>query len=301
MYFSAIRPKTLVASAAPVFVGGALAFIDSNFFFSYSIFLFSLLSALCIQIGTNLFNDYLDFKKGGDGANRIGPKRLAQYFTKPIYIQYWAIGFFLLASVLAIPLIIKAPLVVVGIGLASLFFGYLYTGTKWALSYTGAADFFVILFFGVVAVGGTYYLQTMTYSLGVLLTGLELGMLSCIILVVNNLRDVREDFANQKKTLVVRFGENFGKKEILFFILFAVLLHEWTLYLTHFNHLRCVVLSTFARAPYFLLPFYLQFYFSLNKVKEPKGYIPFLSKAVILYFLYTVLKLFSIFYAELKI
>ncbi|MBE8221920.1 MAG: 1,4-dihydroxy-2-naphthoate octaprenyltransferase, partial [Bdellovibrionales bacterium] len=202
MYFNSIRPKTLIASLSPVLVGSSLAFIDSQVIFSYSIFLFSLLSSLCIQIGTNLFNDYLDFKKGGDGDKRIGPKRLTQYFVKSIYIKYWAIGFFVLASIFAIPLIIKSPLVVIIIGLASLFFGYLYTGSKWALAYTGMADFFVILFFGVVAVGGTYYLQTEAYPLPVFLTGLELGMLCCIILVVNNLRDIEEDSVNHKKTLV---------------------------------------------------------------------------------------------------
>ncbi|MBE8163231.1 MAG: 1,4-dihydroxy-2-naphthoate octaprenyltransferase [Bdellovibrionaceae bacterium] len=301
IYFNAIRPKTLIASVAPVLVGAALAYKTSKVSFSYTLFLFSLFSALCIQIGTNLFNDYLDFKKGGDGDKRVGPKRLAQHLVKPVYIQYWAVGFFILASILAIPLIVKAPAVVISIGAASLFFGYLYTGSRWALAYTGMADFFVIAFFGIVAVGGTYYLQTMTYSLGVFLTGLELGMLCCIILVINNLRDIEEDSINNKNTLVVRFGENFGKKEIASFIVLAMMLHEWTLYLTHFNNLRCVVLSTFARAPYFLLPAYLQFYFSLNKVKEPKGYTSFLSKAAILYFFYTALKVFSIFYAEVKL
>lgn len=298
MYFSAIRPKTLVASIAPVLVAGAMAFVKNTFVFSYSLFFLSLLSALCIQIGTNLFNDYLDFKKGGDTEKRIGPKRLTQYFIKPIYIQYWAIAFFVLASILAIPLAIKAPLVILSIGFASLFCGYLYTGTKWALAYTGLADLFVILFFGVVAVSGAYYLQAMSYSLSIFLVGLELGVLCCIILVVNNLRDMAEDGSNGKNTLVVRFGQNFAKKEILFFILFSVLLHEWSLYLTHFNNVRCVVLSTAARAPYFLLPLYLKFYFSLNKVKEPRGYIPFLSQAAMLYVFYIVLKLFSIFYAN---
>lgn len=296
-YFSAIRPKTLIASFASIFVGAALAFVKTGVVFSYSIFLFSLVSALCIQIGSNLFNDYLDFKKGADRDQRIGPDRLAGQLKNPIYIQYWAIGFFVLASLLAVPLIIKSPIFVISSGLASLFFGYFYTKGKWALAYTGLADFFVIAFFGILALGGSYYLQTQTYSLNIFLSGLEMGFLCCIILVVNNLRDKKEDFISNKKTLVVRFGENFAKKEILFFIISAVLLHEWSLYLTHFDNLRCVVLSSFARAPYFLLPFYLQFYIKINKNKEPKGYATFLSKAALLYFIYSLLKLFSIFYA----
>lgn len=296
-YFNAIRPKTLIASFASVFVGAAFAFVQAGVIFSYSIFLFSLFSALCIQIGSNLFNDYLDFTKGADGDQRIGPDRLARHLKNPIYIQYWAIGFFVLASLLAIPLISQAPVFVISAGLASLFFGYFYTKGQWALAYTGLADFFVIVFFGVLAVGGTYYLQTQSYSLNIFLTGLEMGFLCCIILVVNNLRDQKEDFINNKKTLVVRFGENFAKKEILFFIISAFLLHEWSLHLMHFDNLRCVVLSSFARTPYLLLPFYLQFYRQLSKNKEAKDYLPFLSKAALLYFIYSIFKLFSIFYA----
>ena len=217
----AIRPKTLPASIAPVMIGSAMAYGDGGFYAPAAAA--CLVAALLIQIGTNLANDYFDFKKGAD-LNRVGPTRVTQAgLVKPQRVLQAAIIIFILAAVASGYLVYRGGWTIAIIAVASIISGILYTAGKKPLGYLGLGELFVFVFFGPVAVGGTYYVQTLDLNWAVTLAGLAPGFLSCAILAVNNLRDVEGDGKAGKMTLAVRFGKDFAKSEYLFFILAATL------------------------------------------------------------------------------
>lgn len=209
-WIQAARPKTLTASIVPIVVTTAYCWksLESNWWLG----IFALLASLFIQIACNLFNDAIDFKQGKDTAKRIGPKRItvsgeASYQS----VMKMAFVFLFLAIICGLPLVITGGIPIVIIGLMSILFAYLYTGGPYPLSYIGIADIFVIFFFGIVAVGGLGYIYTASYGLDLFLLGLQIGMLCNVMLVINNLRDAKEDEETGKKTLIVRFGNNFGQ------------------------------------------------------------------------------------------
>ena len=206
----AARPKTLSASLAPVAVGTALAeTID------WLICLSVLFSAVMIQIGTNLINDALDFKKGSDTKARLGPTRVTS--SGLLSADQVMLGGFLafgLALLIGTPLIIKGglPILLLLIGCCCL--GYLYTGGPLPMAYCGLGDVFSFTFFGVVLTGVSYYLQKGELSTQVLLAGIQMGFFSTVMLGINNLRDITEDTKTKKLTLAVRFGKTFARTEI---------------------------------------------------------------------------------------
>lgn len=216
------RPATLTASIAPILVAYFLAwrFVPEQLNTIYLIPIF--IAALCIQVATNLFNDYLDFFKGGDKEDRLGPTRVtAAGMLEPKWVKLWALGFCAVAFIAGVPLVFRGGALFLILGLICLAMTYLYTGTRFSLAYTGLADLFVIVFFGGVAAGGTYYLLTLDINYWVILIGIQLGSLCNILLLVNNLRDIDQDRQNNKNTLVVRFGKNFGVTEYFLLIAFA--------------------------------------------------------------------------------
>jgi len=218
----AIRPKTLPAAIAPVFIGTAMAFGDGLFHGPSAVM--ALLAALCIQIGTNLANDYFDFKKGADTAERKGPVRVTQAgLIKPGVVITAAIVFFALAALSSIYLIHRAGFCILIIAIASIVSGIFYTAGPRPLGYLGLGDVFVLIFFGPVAVGGTYYTQALEINWAVIAAGLAPGFLSMAILAVNNLRDIDTDRRAGKLTLAVRFGRSFAMSEYLFCIMAAAL------------------------------------------------------------------------------
>lgn len=211
-WFLATRPRTLVAGAVPVTVGSALAFRDG--FFQLLPALGCLVGALLIQVGTNLVNDYFDFKRGADNADRLGPPRATQQgWLTPKSVFTGAMVCFALAFAVGMYLVSVAgwPLLVVGV--TSLLAGYAYTGGPFPLAYNGLGDVFVLVFFGFVAVGGTYYVQAGTVSPQAILAAIPVGLLGVALLAVNNTRDEKTDAAAGKRTLVVRFGAIFGRSE----------------------------------------------------------------------------------------
>lgn len=214
----------------PVWVGAMPALVDGDRF-TGSWFLFSctLLSCLCIQVATNLFNDAIDHAKGADTEKRLGPRRVtASGMLRPGTVLIGALAFCLLAVLIAIPMVVAQGWPVVGIGLVSLFFAYGYTGGPFPLAYRGMGELFVILFFGLVAVSGSYFVQTGEWGEAkVLRLGLQCGLYSSVLIAVNNLRDLEEDRGSGKRTLAVRFGETFARVEILLFCLVPVVL--WNL------------------------------------------------------------------------
>jgi 1,4-dihydroxy-2-naphthoate polyprenyltransferase len=220
IWIDAARPKTLWAAVAPVLIGSAMAYSDGKIhLLSAGI---ALLGAMLIQIGTNFANDYFDFKKGADTKNRLGPVRATEAgLVKPKVMRNAFMLVFFLAFLVGIYLIDRAGWPIFVIGVLSIIFGILYTGGPYPLGYNGLGDIFVLIFFGPVAVGGTYYVQTLNITWPVVLAGLSPGLISTALLTVNNLRDIHTDRQAGKRTLAVRFGVLFTRMEYLLALLFA--------------------------------------------------------------------------------
>jgi 1,4-dihydroxy-2-naphthoate octaprenyltransferase len=211
VWIDAARPKTLGATIAPVTIGAALAYQAGHFEIVWTVV--ALLSALCIQIGTNFCNDYCDYKKGAD-AQRVGPVRATQAgLVTPTQMKRATQAIFLVAILLGVLLVWRGGAPILVIGVLSVLFGALYTAGPYPLAYIGLGDLFVLVFFGPVAVAGTYYVNALEWSRHSLLFGFVPGLISVAILVVNNLRDYQSDAAANKRTLVVTFGPRFGRIE----------------------------------------------------------------------------------------
>ncbi len=209
VWLLAARPKTLAAAVAPVLIGTAMAWAVGGFHAGAA--LCALLGAVFIQIGTNFSNDYADFLKGADTSDRKGPLRVTQAgLVSPEAMRRATVVAFGLAVAAGAYLIWRGGWPILAVGLVSIASGVLYTVGRYSLAYLGLADLFVLVFFGPVAVGGTYYVQALEIDAVVLVAGLSTGLLSTAILLVNNIRDVDEDRRAGKKTLVVRLGKPFG-------------------------------------------------------------------------------------------
>jgi len=229
-WLMAARPKTLTAALVPVMVGTALAYgLGVGRWLPA---LAALVGAMLIQIGTNLTNDYYDFKKGADTEERLGPKRVTQSgLIAPGVVLASALTCFGLAVATGTYLVAVGGWPIVAIGLASVLAGYAYTGGPFPLAYHGLGDVFVFIFFGLVAVPGTYYVQALTVGPAAWWAAIPVGAIGTALLVVNNLRDASTDVKANKKTLVVRFGTTAGKAEyvVLLAMAFATPLAMWGL------------------------------------------------------------------------
>lgn len=221
IWADAARPKTLAAAFVPVLIGAALAAHDRSL--NWTATAVALVCAFLIQIGTNFANDYFDFVKGADTDARIGFERAtAQGIISAHAMKTAAIITMSLAFILGLYLVWHAGWVILGLGVASLVCGILYTGGPFPLGYNGLGDLFVFLFFGVVAVMGTYYINALTWSAASFWASLVAGALSVNILVVNNLRDVEQDRPAGKRTLGVLLGEDALRWEYLLMMILAL-------------------------------------------------------------------------------
>jgi len=201
----AARPKTLPAALAPVLVGTALAFHDHAF--ALLPVLAALLGALLLQIGSNFANDYFDHVKGADSADRLGPVRVtASGLITPGQLRWGMVAVFGLAALDGLYLIRVGGWPILAVGAAAILAALLYTGGPFPFGYYGLGDLFVFLFFGLVAVCGTYYVQALSLTGAVVLAAVPPGLLITAILVVNNLRDIETDARAGKHTLAVRLG-----------------------------------------------------------------------------------------------
>jgi 1,4-dihydroxy-2-naphthoate polyprenyltransferase len=201
----AVRPKTLPAGAVPVVLASALAAADGRFRLIPAIV--ALVCALGIQIATNFINEIYDFRKGADTGDRLGPTRTvaAGIISERTMITVSAT---LMAGVFLLGLYLVAvagwPILLVGV--LSLLFAWAYTGGPFPIAYSGLGDVFVFIFFGLVAVGGAYYVQALALPLPVLVAAAAPGAFSVNILLVNNIRDIQTDRKVGKMTLPARIG-----------------------------------------------------------------------------------------------
>jgi 1,4-dihydroxy-2-naphthoate octaprenyltransferase len=219
----AARPKTLGAAIAPVLVGSALAFYEGAFLWPAA--LLCLLFALLIQVATNFANDYYDARKGADTPERIGPTRaVAAGLISPVAMKRATFAVLALAFLVGLGLVPYGGWWLVGVGVASIVCALAYTAGPLPLAYVGLGDLFVLVFFGLVAVGFTYYVQAGSFTVDAWLAGAGCGLLATNILVVNNVRDRISDARAGKKTLAVRFGRTFSLLEFSLGNLFASLL-----------------------------------------------------------------------------
>ncbi len=235
IWIQASRPKTLIATLSPFLIGTIIA---SSF--SFLPFLMTLLTGLSLQIGINFANDYYDHQKGADTSRRRGPTRVMQ--AELVTKEEMRLAMLFTFSITALSSLYLTHIGGSIIGWTALFFllaGIFYTAGPYPLAYLGLGDLFVITLFGPVATLLTTYLQTHAFSFEALLVGLAPGCLANAILTNNNLRDEQEDRLANKKTLVVRFGTQFGKHLYLACLIVAFLTpifliintksHFWTL------------------------------------------------------------------------
>jgi len=228
----AARPKTLTGAVAPVLVGGMLAYTDSIQLTSYAWWsgMLCLLFAVVMQIDANLVNDYYDFKKGTDREDRLGPERAcAQGWITPKAMQCGIGICTIFACLVGLAILFVSQrweLLIVGI--ACVLGCFLYTIK---FSYLGLGDILVLLFFGIVPVGFTYYVMTGGWTLPLSLAGIGMGLATDNLLIVNNYRDRHQDAISGKKTIIVRMGGTFGLRAYLWCGIIATILGMTALYM----------------------------------------------------------------------
>jgi 1,4-dihydroxy-2-naphthoate octaprenyltransferase len=220
LWLVAARPRTLPAAIAPVLVGTALA--AQQDVFKPLRFACALIGSIFIQIGTNLANDYSDARRGADTDDRLGPVRVtAGGLVPPKRVLVWTYVAFGIAVLAGVYLIAVAGWELLAVGVASIVAGVLYTGGPKPYGYEGLGELFVFLFFGVVAVVGSYFVQTEELAREAFDLSVPVGLLAAAILVVNNVRDIDTDRRAGKRTLAVRLGRDRTRRLFLLMIVGA--------------------------------------------------------------------------------
>ena len=214
-FIKGARVHTLSAVWVPMALAAAWAFRKTGEVDQF-ILIFTFLSGTCIQLAVNFFNDALDFKAGTDTLDRKGPSRIT---TKEGPISFQTVLFFgwgsvISAALFSLPLLLKGGLPILALGFFSLLSAYMYSGTAFAFTKTGISDVLVVLFFGLGAVGGTYYLQTLELDVALIYLGLQCGFWALSILLINHLRDEEEDKKSGRKNTVILYGRDVGLLEL---------------------------------------------------------------------------------------
>jgi 1,4-dihydroxy-2-naphthoate octaprenyltransferase len=216
----------LPAAVAPVVVGIALAYTDNTFKVLPA--LAAVAGALLLQIGSNFANDYFDFFKGADTSERLGPTRVtASGLITPAQLRWGMVAIFGLSVLVGVYLVVVGGWPILAIGIASIVAAIAYTGGPFPFGYYGLGDLFVFIFFGLVAVCGTYYVQALSLPTYVVFTAVPIGALITAILVVNNLRDIDTDRRAGKNTLAVLIGRAATRLEYLLLLGAAYLFVVW--------------------------------------------------------------------------
>jgi len=219
----ALRPKTLFASISPVILGLSIAYFEQTQI-NLVVAILTLLCALFMQLASNIANDFLDAQKGIDTEERLGPLRVTQAgLIAPQQMKRALILFLVIAFFLGIYLMIIGGPFIMAVGFLSLYFAYGYSGGPFPLSYNGLGEIAAFIFFGLIAVSGTTYLQTNHFSPMAIFLGMGPGFISAAILAVNNLRDIKTDRETKKRTIAVAFGEAFQRKLCIILISLSAL------------------------------------------------------------------------------
>jgi len=218
-WLAGARPRTLPAACSPVIAGTGLAVFEHGA--SWIAAILALIVSVALQVGVNYANDYSDGIRGTDAA-RVGPLRLVgSGLASPPLVKRAAFASFGIAGLAGVALVIMTQQWwLLAVGVASILAAWYYTGGKRPYGYLGLGELFVFVFFGLVAVCGTAYVQVGRVSLATLLTGMWVGALACAILVANNLRDIRGDAQVGKRTLATRLGDS--KTRAFYVILVAL-------------------------------------------------------------------------------
>lgn len=221
IWLMGMRPRTLTMAAVPIVVGAAFAWAGRATP-DWTTFIVTLLCAMLIQIGTNLFNDANDGARGADGPDRIGPQRITgSGLAQPKQVRRAALACFAGALATGVYLVVVGGVPILLIGLASLLAGYAYSAGPRPLSHGPFGEVYVIVFFGLIAVAGSYYLQSGRLpGPAVALTGIAVGCYAAAVLLVNNLRDTEADLRAGRKTLAARLGVR-GSRQLYGVLLLA--------------------------------------------------------------------------------
>jgi len=272
----ASRPKTLIAAVSPIWIGTLMAFAQG--IFNPWILLFTLLTGLGIQISTNMANDLFDHLKGADNSARKGPTRVTASGLMTVMqvkkMTFAVMGFTAICSTV---LIYQGGIVIAALVALALLLALGYTAGPFPLAYLGIAELFVFIFFGPVGTGCTYYLQTNTLDPAPFIAGIAPGLISCAILVINNLRDVEEDLVAGRKNLICRFGTRLGKWEFALFVISATTVPLF-FYQKPYMILLCV--------PCFILAVFLAL--AVAKNQDPYALTPLFGKTGKLLLAYTI-------------
>ena len=279
-WMEAIRLRTLPIPTIQVLTGTVLAYADTGSFNPLMAF-YALLVAVCVTIGTNIINDVIDDEKGSDTTRRAGflkviPAGLISRQT----MRLAGFAFFGAALLFGIPLWFHAgwPLFVAVV--FSVVCGYCYTGGPYPISYLGLSELFVLIFYGGVCIGASYYVQTLDFSGTVFLCILQMGCLAILPNALNNFRDMYEDAAANKQTLSVRYGRTFAKREIAFLTFFPFVLNLLWLFAGY---------SLAAFLPLLLIPMAFLFVKSVWETEPSPLFNRFFGLSVLIHFLFGAL------------
>lgn len=271
-FILAARPKTLPASITPVIVGCSLAFAYGQF--KWIPAMICLVFAVLVQVVSNMANDYFDFVKGTDNEERLGPARAcASGWIDPPLMLRVAIVVLIIAIFIGLILVTYGGWNLIWLGLAIAVFAFAYSAGPYPLAYHGWGDVCVLLFYGIVPVGFTFYVQSLVWTLPATVAAFAVGLASINILVVNNYRDRHGDEQSGKKTSVVRWGEKFAESFYLANGLVAVCL------CSYFGAEEGLWWATLLPLLY-LIP-HIQTWKGICEVKEGKGLNKYLGKTAL--------------------
>lgn len=257
----ATRPKTLSGAAVPVLIGCALAHATGHF--AWTPALLCLGFAFGMQIDANLINDLFDYLKGSDGEDRLGPERAcAQGWITPRAMKQGIALTTLLACLCGLGLLAYGGAGLILLGALCVLFAFLYTAGPYPLAYHGWGDVLVLIFFGFVPVGGTYYVMAHDWNPPVCIAALACGLVVDTLLMVNNYRDREQDARNGKRTLIVRCGARIGG---LLYLLPGVLAVLLSLFLWRYGYLWAAIL------PWLYLPVHIHTWRKMLRIGQGKA------------------------------
>lgn len=284
----ASRPKTLTGAAVPVMIGMALAFEDSKLYtvnvFSWFAVILCFMFAFIMQIDANLINDFFDFVNGNDDETRLGPRRAcAQGWISIDSMKRGIALTTVIACAVGLPLVLYGGLEMILIGILCVLFCFLYT-TR--LSSLGLGDMLVVIFFGIVPVCITYYVQLHTVTMACFIASLSCGLIIDTLLIINNFRDRDNDLRVGKRTLVVILGAESSSYVYLFIGFIAC---GMNIILWHSGHILAFILPLI-----YLMPHYIT-YHKMIKINKGKALNKILGETARNIFMYGVLVTLGLF------